>query len=155
MIAVLQRVRHASVTVKNKTVGKIGPGLVILLGVMETDEKRDAGFLMDKISRFRIFADNKKRMNLDILETGGQCLIVSQFTLCADWLKGRRPGFTKAASPEKGKDLYLYFCEQLRSAGIPVETGEFGAMMDVSLVNDGPVTFILDSREKYPANTNK
>jgi len=155
MIAVLQRVSSASVTVDREEKGRIGTGLMILLGVMAEDQKRDADYLAEKISRFRIFADDENRMNRDILEIRGACLVVSQFTLCADWLKGRRPGFTKAAPPEKGEELYEYFCERLRMTGIPVKTGCFGAMMSVSLVNEGPVTFILDSERKFQPRINK
>ncbi|MGC9513316.1 MAG: D-aminoacyl-tRNA deacylase [Fidelibacterota bacterium] len=155
MIAVLQRVSRASVRIGGEETGRIGTGLMILLGVMADDQKQDADYLAEKISRFRIFGDEENRMNRDILEIGGACLVVSQFTLCADWLKGRRPGFTKAASPEKGEELYEYFCERLRLSGIPVETGRFGAMMSVALVNEGPVTFILDSEKKFQRHINK
>ncbi|HBY18410.1 MAG TPA: D-tyrosyl-tRNA(Tyr) deacylase [Candidatus Marinimicrobia bacterium] len=155
MIAVLQRVSKASVSVGGEEIGRIGTGLMILLGVMADDQKRDADYLAEKISRFRIFADEEERMNRDILEIEGACLVVSQFTLCADWLKGRRPGFTQAASPEKGEELYEYFCECLRLAGIPVKTGRFGTMMSVSLVNEGPVTFVLDSEKKFLRHINK
>lgn len=155
MIALLQRVKNAHVTVDGKETGSIEKGLLILLGVMDTDEERDADFLAEKISGFRIFLDDNDKMNLDILQTGGKCLVVSQFTLCADWIRGRRPGFTAAAHPEKGETLYEYFCHQLSHKGIGVETGVFGAMMDVTLTNNGPVTFILDSDKKYPKNINK
>ncbi|MDK2976493.1 MAG: D-aminoacyl-tRNA deacylase [Candidatus Marinimicrobia bacterium] len=155
MIAVLQRVSKASVTVGGEEIGQIGTGLMILLGVVADDQTRDADYLAEKISRFRIFGDEENQMNRDILEIGGACLVVSQFTLCADWLKGRRPGFTKAAPPEKGEELYKYFCEQLRRTGVPVETGRFGAMMSVSLVNEGPVTFVLDSKKKFHRHPNK
>ncbi|BFN38223.1 D-aminoacyl-tRNA deacylase [Fidelibacter multiformis] len=155
MIAVLQRVSRASVRIGGEETGRIGTGLMILLGVVADDQKQDADYLAEKISRFRIFGDEENRMNRDILEIGGACLVVSQFTLCADWLKGRRPGFTKAAPPEKGEELYEYFCERLRRSGIPVETGRFGAMMSVALVNEGPVTFILDSEKKFQRHINK
>lgn len=141
--------------VDGKEAGRVGHGLMILLGVMGTDEQKDVDFLVEKIVRFRIFADDEKKMNRDILETKGQCLVVSQFTLCADWLRGRRPGFTRAADPEKGEALYHYFCHQLHLAGVHVETGQFGAMMDVSLTNDGPVTFVLDSQLRFPPGINK
>jgi len=155
MIAVLQRVSRASVRIGGEETGRIGTGLMILLGVVADDQKQDADYLAEKISRFRIFGDEENRMNRDILEIGGACLVVSQFTLCADWLKGRRPGFTKAAPHEKGEELYEYFCERLRRSGIPVETGRFGAMMSVALVNEGPVTFILDSEKKFQRHINK
>ena len=155
MIALLQRVKNSNVTVDGKEMGRIENGLLILLGVMENDDEKDADFLADKISGFRIFPDENDKMNLDILQTGGKCLVVSQFTLCADWIKGRRPGFTAAAHPVKGESLYDYFCHQLRHKGIGVETGVFGAMMDVTLTNYGPVTFILDSDKKYPKNIDK
>jgi len=155
MIALLQRVKNAFVTVHETETGRIEDGLLILLGVMETDDERDADFLAEKISVFRIFPDENDKMNLDILQAEGKCLVVSQFTLCADWIRGRRPGFTAAANPKKGERLYDYFCHQLRHKGIGVKTGVFGAMMDVTLTNNGPVTFILDSDKKYPKNINK
>ncbi len=155
MIAVLQRVSSASVHVGQEETGRIGTGLMILLGVMGSDEKQDAEYLAEKIARFRIFPDDEEKMNRDILEIKGRCLVVSQFTLCADWLRGRRPGFTKAASPEKGEEFYDYFCQRLRLAGVPVETGKFGAMMSVSLINEGPVTFVLDSQKKFLPDINK
>jgi D-tyrosyl-tRNA(Tyr) deacylase len=155
MIALLQRVKNSRVTVDGTEAGHIDLGLLILLGVMETDDEKDADFLAEKISCFRIFPDENEKMNLDIRQAGGKCLVVSQFTLCADWIRGRRPGFTAAAHPEKGETLYEYFCQRLRLNGIGVETGIFGAMMDVTLTNYGPVTFILDSNKKYPKNINK
>ncbi len=148
MIAVIQRVHRADVTIEDRTSGCIGAGLVILLGVAAGDDESDANFLVDKISGFRIFPDEDGKMNLSIKDMGGSALVVSQFTLCGDWRKGRRPSFTKAAKPDEGEKLYEYFCKVLKVSGIPVETGEFGAMMDVSLVNNGPVTFVLDSKQK-------
>ena len=147
MVAVLQRASEGKVTVEGRITGQIGTGLVILLGVMKGDTEADADFLADKASGFRIFGDENGKMNLSIRDIKGAALVISQFTLCGDWRKGRRPGFDKAAPPEEGKRLYEYFCEQLRKLEVPVETGEFGAMMDVSLVNEGPVTFVMDSRE--------
>ncbi|MDD3806681.1 MAG: D-aminoacyl-tRNA deacylase [Candidatus Marinimicrobia bacterium] len=150
MIAVIQRVSNASVKIANEKISQINTGLVILLGVMETDEAQDVVYLADKIAHFRIFPDEEDKMNRDILEIQGECLVISQFTLCANWLKGRRPSFTKAASPEKGEKFYTFFCKELHQAGISVKTGYFGAKMSVSLVNEGPVTFILDSQKKIP-----
>jgi D-aminoacyl-tRNA deacylase len=148
MIAVIQRVQKAEVCVDDRICGKIGPGLCILLGVAREDSEEDAEFLADKICRLRIFADESGKMNRSLKDVGGAALIVSQFTLCADWRKGRRPGFGKAADPREGERLYKDFCERVRSKSVAVETGEFGAMMQVSLTNDGPVTFVLDSRLK-------
>jgi len=146
MVAVLQRASKGKVTVEGRITGQIGTGLVILLGVMKGDTETDADFLADKVAGFRIFNDEDGKMNLSIREIEGAALVISQFTLCGDWRKGRRPGFDKAAPPEEGKRLYEYFCEKLRKLEVPVETGEFGAMMDVSLINEGPVTFVMDSR---------
>jgi D-aminoacyl-tRNA deacylase len=148
MIAVLQRVKESSVTVDGHRIAEIGAGLMILLGVFESDTEADADFLAAKSSVLRIFSDEAGKMNRSILESGGSALVVSQFTLCGDWLKGRRPGFSKAAPPEKGERFYLHFCRQLEKAGIAVQIGRFGAMMDVALINDGPVTFVLDSKLK-------
>ena len=147
MVAVLQRASEGKVTVDGRVTGEISTGLVILLGVAQGDEKKDADFLADRIAGFRVFSDENGKMNLSIRDVSGEALVISQFTLCGDWRKGRRPGFDKAAPPEEGRRLYEYFCGQLRKLEVPVETGEFGAMMDVSLVNDGPVTFVMDSRE--------
>tara|TARA_B100001123_G_scaffold62112_1_gene67961 strand:- start:2374 stop:2820 length:447 start_codon:yes stop_codon:yes gene_type:complete len=146
MVAVLQRASKGKVTVEGRITGQIGTGLVILLGVMKGDTEADADFLADKVAGFRIFNDEDGKMNLSIRDIEGAALVISQFTLCGDWRKGRRPGFDKAAPPEEGKRLYEYFCEKLRKLEVPVETGEFGAMMDVSLINEGPVTFVMDSR---------
>lgn len=148
MIALIQRVAKASVKVDTKSIGSIGLGLVILLGVAAEDTTEDADFLVDKICGLRIFSDNDGKMNISLKDIGGSALIISQFTLCGDWRKGRRPSFTNAAKAEKGKYLYDYFCDTTTKAGIPVKTGEFGAMMDVSLINQGPVTFVLDSKLK-------
>ena len=148
MIAVLQRVSEAKVTVGERITGEIDTGLVILLGVAKGDTEKDADFLADRIAGFRIFNDAEGKMNRSIRDVTGTALVISQFTLAGDWRKGRRPSFTTAAPPEEGEQLYGYFCQQLRALKVPVETGEFGAMMDVHLVNDGPVTFVMDSREK-------
>lgn len=146
MIAVIQRVQTAEVSIAGRSCGKIAQGLCILLGVAKGDSEEDADFLADKICGLRIFADAKGKMNRSLIDTGGAALVVSQFTLCGDWRKGRRPGFSKAAEPREGERLYAYFCERLKMTGVPLQTGEFGAMMQVSLINDGPVTFVLDSR---------
>ena len=148
MIAVLQRASEGKVTVGGRVTGEIGTGLVILLGVAKGDAEEDADFLADRIAGFRIFNDEDGKMNLSIRDVNGAALVVSQFTLAGDWRKGRRPSFTSAAAPEVGERLYEYFCGQLRQLEVPVQTGEFGAMMDVSLINDGPVTFVMDSRKQ-------
>ena len=148
MIAVLQRASAGRVTVKDRVTGEIGTGLVILLGVAQGDTEADANFLADRIAGFRIFNDAEEKMNRSIRDVAGSVLVISQFTLAGDWRKGRRPSFTSAAPPEEGERLYNYFCDQLRALEIPVQTGEFGAMMEVQLTNDGPVTFVMDSRDR-------
>jgi D-tyrosyl-tRNA(Tyr) deacylase len=148
MVAVLQRTRSAKVTVGDRVTGEIQTGLVILLGVAKGDAEEDANFLADRIASFRIFNDDAGKMNRSIRDVNGAALVISQFTLAGDWRKGRRPSFTSAAPPEEGERLYEYFCEQLRALEVPVQTGEFGAMMDVNLINEGPVTFVMDSREQ-------
>ncbi len=147
MIAVIQRVSKADVSIDSKIKGKIKEGLVILLGVATGDTEADANFLADKICGLRIFPDKQGKMNISLKDSGGSALIISQFTLCGDWRKGRRPSFTKAAKPNEGEKLYDYFCKVIDEQNIHIETGEFGAMMDVSLVNNGPVTFVLDSKQ--------
>jgi len=146
MRVVVQRVSRAQVSIDNKVVGKIGRGLVILLGVAGEDMEKDAQFLADKCVNLRIFNDNQGKMNLSALEVGGGILSISQFTLYGDCRKGRRPSFIKAAQPELGEKLYSVFNDCLRESGLKVETGEFGAMMDVDIYNDGPVTIIIDSK---------
>ena len=148
MIAVLQRVTTGKVKIGNRIIGDIGKGLVILLGVYRDDKEEDINFLTDKIIGLRIFNDSNGKMNISLQDAEGSVLVISQFTLCGDWRKGRRPSFTKAADPDKGKLLYNGFINAVRSRGINVETGEFGAAMDVSLVNSGPVTFVLDSHDR-------
>ena len=148
MIAVLQRASEGKVTVEDRITGEIDTGLVILLGVAKGDSEKDADYLTDRIAEFRIFNDEDGKMNLSIRDVNGAALVVSQFTLAGDWRKGRRPSFTSAATPEEGKRLYEYFCVKLRQLEVPVQTGEFGAKMDVSLINDGPVTFVMDSRKQ-------
>jgi len=148
MIAVLQRVTTGKVKIGDRIVGDIDNGLVILLGVHRDDKEEDIIFLADKVIGLRVFNDNNGKMNISLQDTEGSVLVISQFTLCGDWRKGRRPSFTKAADPDKGKLLYNGFINAVRSRGINVETGEFGAAMDVSLVNSGPVTFVLDSHDR-------
>jgi D-tyrosyl-tRNA(Tyr) deacylase len=148
MKAVLQRVTSARVLVEERTVGEIGNGLLILVGVAGEDHEADAKWLAEKIASLRIFPDSQGKMNLSIKEAAGSALVVSQFTLLGDCRKGRRPSFDKAAPPEKAESLYQRFVEMLRQdEGLSVATGTFGAMMAVSLVNDGPVTLILNSRD--------
>jgi D-aminoacyl-tRNA deacylase len=146
--AVVQRVKHAQVSVKGRVVGTIGRGLMVLLGVAAYDTQADARELAARVVRMRIFADPAGKMNLDVGSVDGELLVVSQFTLLADTTSGRRPSFTGAAPPEQARELYQYFLSQCRMAGIKTEQGEFGAMMEVELVNDGPVTFVMDSRSK-------
>jgi len=148
MIAVLQRVTTGKVKIGDRIGGDIDNGLVILLGVHRDDKEEDVIFLADKVIGLRIFNDNNGKMNISLQDANGSVLVISQFTLCGDWRKGRRPSFTKAADPDKGKLLYDGFIDAVRSRGINVETGEFGAAMDVSLVNSGPVTFVLDSHDR-------
>ena len=144
MRAVLQRVTSAQVVVNKKMVGQIDHGLLILLGIAEGDTRNEAEWLANKTSELRIFEDENAKMNLSLLDGNGSALVVSQFTLLADCQKGRRPAFTKAADPEIAKMLYEHFSEQLRSKGLRVEQGTFGADMKVSLTNDGPVTIVID-----------
>ena len=146
MRAVIQRVKESSVTIENDIVGKIEAGLMVLLGVAGHDRMGDADYLVDKIVHLRIFEDENGKMNRSLLETGGQMLVVSQFTLLADCRKGRRPSFIQAAEPNKAAELYEYFVKKVRQKGILVETGRFRAMMAVALINDGPVTIILESK---------
>ena len=148
MKAVIQRVKSASVSVDDKIIGEIATGFLILLGVEQSDTQDDLNYLVKKTMGLRIFKDDNKNMNLSIKDVCGEALVVSQFTLCADTSRGRRPSFIKAANPEEADSMYQQFCEQLTMNNLSVQTGKFGAMMDVSLVNDGPVTIILDSREK-------
>lgn len=145
MKAVIQRVKESSVTVDGEVVSRIGPGLMVLLGVGDGDGTADADYLADKAVNLRIFEDDRGKMNRSLLETGGAMLVVSQFTLLGDCRKGRRPSFINAAEPEKAEHLYEYFVRKVRENGISAETGRFRAMMDVSLINDGPVTLILES----------
>jgi D-tyrosyl-tRNA(Tyr) deacylase len=149
MRAVVQRVSRAQVTVSEKIVGKIGRGLLVLLGVAQIDSDADAKYLADKIVGLRIFEDENGKMNLDTASIGGQILVVSQFTLYGDVRRGKRPSFDAAASPERARQLYEYFVERIRATGIPCETGRFQEMMKVELVNEGPVTILLDSTKSF------
>jgi D-tyrosyl-tRNA(Tyr) deacylase len=149
MRAVLQRVSSARVVVEEESVGEIGPGLAVLLGVEEGDSESDARYLAEKTAGLRIFEDGEGKMNLSVTDTGGEILVVSQFTLLADGHQGRRPGFSRAAPPEKANALYEHYVDLLRERGLRVATGTFQAMMEVSLVNRGPVTMLLDSRKVF------
>jgi len=146
---VLQRVSEARVRVDGEVVGEIGAGLMILLGVGRDDTESDAGYLADKIAGLRIFEDDQGKMNRSVAELGGGGLVVSQFTLYGDCRKGRRPGFSAAAPPERANQLYLEFAARLQARGLTVATGIFQADMQVELVNDGPVTMILDSNKEF------
>lgn len=147
MRAIIQRVAHASVTIDGAVHGKIGPGLLILLGVSEDDAEEDARYLADKCAGLRIFTDENDKMNLSAADIGGGLLVISQFTLYGDCRRGKRPSFVRAARPEKAILLYEAFLARCRASGLPVETGEFGADMKVELLNDGPVTILMDTDE--------
>lgn len=145
MKIVLQRVKNASVSVAGEQISEIGSGLLLLVGIARGDGKAKVDWLAEKVTGLRVFADAEGRMNLDVRESGGEILAVSQFTLLADTRKGKRPSFVDAAPPEEAERLFDYFCQQLCEAGVAsVETGSFGAMMEVTLVNDGPVTIVLE-----------
>lgn len=146
MKAVIQRVTRASVHVEGKTVGRIESGLLVLLGVAKGDEETDGRYLAEKIRALRIFSDGRGKMNRSLADIGGSVLLVSQFTLLGRAVNGRRPSFDEAAPPDEAKRLYEQVAADLREQGIPVETGVFAAHMQVELLNDGPVTFVLDSR---------
>ena len=146
MRAVIQRVKTSSVSIEKKLVNEIGPGLLVLLGVADNDQTKDADYLADKIVNLRIFEDDNSKMNRSLIETRGEMMVVSQFTIFGDCRKGRRPSFANAAPPEKAEKLYSYFVDEITKIGIPVKTGVFRAMMDISLINDGPVTIIIDSK---------
>ncbi len=143
MIALIQRVSEASVTVDNQVIGEIARGILVLLAIEPHDDEAKATRLAERVAGYRIFEDQQGKMNLNVAQIGGDILVVSQFTLAADTTRGMRPSFTRAAKPEISKHLYQYFCQQLQSKGFQVPTGEFGADMKVTLVNDGPVTFTL------------
>lgn len=149
MRAVIQRVSRAKVSVENKITGEIGAGILILLGVSGEDSEKEALYILEKTLNLRIFEDGEDKMNLSLLDTKGALLVVSQFTLCGDARRGRRPSFSNAAAPEKAKTLYEFFVAEARKQIEAVETGQFQAMMDVELVNDGPVTILLDSAKLF------
>lgn len=149
MKAVIQRVSEASVEVDGRIIGKIGPGLVILLGVAEDDEEADADYLAEKIVNLRIFNDAEDKMNLSLSDIQGEILAISQFTLYANTRKGRRPSFIKAALPEKAEPLYEYFIKKIEKTGVRVARGIFGAMMTVNIFNEGPVTIIMESKDRF------
>lgn len=149
MRAVLQRVTRASVRIEGETVGEIACGLVVLLGIARDDTREDAQYLLEKIVSLRIFEDAEGRMNLSLAETNGALLVVSQFTLYGDARRGRRPSWSEAAAPEVAEPLYEFFVSEARKMPVRVETGGFRRMMKVELVNDGPVTILLDSRKQF------
>ncbi len=149
MRAVVQRVSHCRVTVDGNAVGEIGPGLLVLLGVSKTDTEAAADYLVEKVIGLRIFEDAEEKMNLSVQDAGGALLVVSQFTLYGDARRGKRPSFDAAARPEEAKRLYEYFVGRIRAAGLRCETGQFQAMMEVELVNSGPVTILLDSEKLF------
>lgn len=145
MNIVLQHVKNASVSVAGEQISEIGSGLLLLVGIARGDGEAKVDWLSEKVTGLRVFADAEGRMNLDVRESGGEILAVSQFTLLANTRKGKRPSFVDAAPPEEAERLFDYFCQQLREAGVAsVETGSFGAMMEITLVNDGPVTIVLE-----------
>lgn len=148
MKAVIQRVTHADVKVDGKTVGEISSGLLLLIGIEEEDTKEDANWLAQKILNLRIFSDAEGKMNLSVMDLNGEILCISQFTLIADYKKGNRPSFIKAAKPEKAIPLFAHFQGLLLESGLKIESGIFGADMKVSLLNDGPVTIVMDSKNK-------
>lgn len=145
MRAVVQRAKSANVKVAGETIGEIDQGLVVLLGITKADTEKDVQALVQKLIHLRIFEDDEDKMNESLMDKGGSILSISQFTLYADIRKGRRPSFTKAAHPDIARELYNTFNEQLKEQGVHVETGSFGAMMDVELINDGPVTIIMET----------
>ncbi|KEY18528.1 D-aminoacyl-tRNA deacylase [Kaistella antarctica] len=148
MKTVIQRVSEAKVKVDGKIAGEIAHGLLLLIGIDEEDEQADADWLVQKILNLRIFGDQEGKLNLSVLDTSGEILCISQFTLIADYRKGNRPSFIKAAKPEKAIPLFEYFKTELSKSNLKIESGIFGADMKVSLVNDGPVTIVMDSKTK-------
>ncbi|HFK5546297.1 TPA: D-aminoacyl-tRNA deacylase [Elizabethkingia anophelis] len=148
MKVVIQRVSESEVVVENQSVGKIGKGFMLLIGIDENDEKQDADWLVQKILNLRVFGDEEDKMNLSIVDIKGDLLCISQFTLIADYKKGNRPSFIKAAKPDKAIPLFEYFKEEIAKSGLKTESGIFGADMKVSLINDGPVTIVMDSKTK-------
>ena len=149
MRAVVQRVKRAEVRVEGELVSQIGPGLLVLVGVSKDDEERDVRYLAGKITGLRIFEDQNGKLNLSVKDVGGEVLLVSNFTLYGDGRKGKRPSFDRAAPPEKAEQLYLLLAKQIAAEGVPVKTGRFRAYMEVELVNDGPVTILLDSQKVF------
>ena len=149
MRAVIQRVKHSSVTVDGKVLGEIGNGLLVLLGVTHTDTEKEVNWMASKVKDLRIFEDAEGKMNLGLEDIKGELLVISQFTLYGNCIKGRRPGFTDAARPDLAEPLYEKFLEKCRSFGIKTECGEFGADMKVDIKNDGPVTILLDSSKNF------
>ena len=145
MRTVVQRVREARVELDGRVAGQIGVGLLVLVGVAKNDTRRDADYMADKVTGLRVFPDEAGKMNRNVKEAGGSLLIVSQFTLYGDVRRGRRPSFDGAAGPQQARPLYEYFVEAVRASGVPLETGSFQADMSVHLINDGPVTIIVDS----------
>ncbi|RYV03118.1 D-tyrosyl-tRNA(Tyr) deacylase [Shewanella sp. OPT22] len=148
MKAIIQRVKQAQVDVNNKTIGQINQGILILLGVEQQDTQQDAEQLAQRIINYRIFNDDDGKMNLNLEQIQGELLVISQFTLAADTRRGRRPSFSSAATPQHAEQLYCHFVDYCKKQNITTATGEFGADMQVSLVNDGPVTFALETKEK-------
>ena len=148
MKALIQRVNRAHVSVAGDVVGSTGPGMLILLGVGHGDDEKDAGWLAGKCANLRIFDDREGQLNLSLLETGGEALVVSQFTLYADLSRGRRPSYTDAAEPQLALRLYEVFCQKLREEGVEVEMGSFGERMEVEWLNDGPVTLMVETPQK-------
>lgn len=149
MRAVIQRVSRATVAVEGKIAGEIGPGLLVLIGVSARDGEADAEYLAEKTAGLRIFEDGDGKMNLSVADVGGAVLVVSQFTLMGDVRRGKRPSFDDAARPERARELYEYFVSQIRECGMRCDTGQFQAIMSVSLVNEGPVTILLDSSKLF------
>lgn len=149
MRAVVQRVREARVTVDGNDVGAIGNGLLVLLGIGQDDAEFDADYLADKVAGLRVFPDVDHKMNLSVLDANGEVMVISQFTLYGDVRRGKRPSFVAAAPPERAEALYEYFAKQMEARGVRVATGEFQAMMDVSMINAGPVTILLDSKKAF------
>lgn len=147
MKALLQRVKSSSVAVDDCVIGKIGAGFLLFLGVAVGDNEKDADYLVDKIANLRVFSDGDGKFNLSVLQVAGQVLVISQFTLLADTRKGRRPSFTDAAPPQIAEALYLYVISKLKGIGLTVESGKFAAHMQVAIINDGPVTILLDSTD--------
>ncbi len=149
MRAVVQRVSRAKVTVGEEVTGEIGKGLLVLLGVAQQDTEGDADYLAEKVAGLRVFEDDEGKMNVNVAESGGAVLAISQFTIFGDVRHGKRPSFDAAARPQRARELYEYFVARIRAAGLRCETGRFQKMMDVELVNDGPVTILLDSQKLF------